>query len=303
MRPVPLRTVRTAAVAATAVALGASVLTAPPATAVSAQPQPHARATTLRIGTFNIDSTVSTATWKAAASRFLPTVDIAGMQEVAGKEKKAAITSMPGIGSFIPGTGNQDPIMWNTSRYRLVSGREARTAAGRRVENGHGSGYVHQKSTIASVARLSDVATGEPLSVINVHLLPGAVNRGKKVKGRRLRFRMYRDQVANLSRIVATEQAWSGGRVWVLGDFNDNYVSDRLFHKHRLAYSTLRRGRMICSWEARPVLRGGHGSGTRSGSYLDQIWAMQHAASVTVLRQSQFRVGEHYPLVSTYSVP
>ncbi|MGZ4451356.1 MAG: hypothetical protein ACXVD1_00335 [Nocardioides sp.] len=277
----------------------------PSASAAAADPAPlqaHARSTALRIGTFNLDADVPLDTWRTAVGQFLPYTDIAGMQEVAGKAKKEVLEGLPGIGSYVP-QHTQDPILWNDSLYSLVGGRSAPMAAGRRVEAPVGRGTIWQPTKKATVARLRNRATGQVLSVIDVHMLHQAVDKGKPVKGVPRRVRMYKDQVKGLDRIIATERSWSGGRVWVLGDFNDNYMADKELHRRALAYSHLHRHHLVASWETRGRIKPGRGTSTGNGSYLDAIYALQPAASVRVLRQSRFDIGQHYPLLSSYNVP
>ena len=277
----------------------------PSATAEAGAPAPleaHARATSLRIGTFNIDVEVPLDRWRTAVDQFLPYTDIAGMQEVGGKEKKEVLQRLPGIGSYVS-KHTQDPVLWNDGLYSLIDGRSVPMAEGRTVEAPKGKGLIWQPTKRATVVRLRNRASGTVLSVINVHMLHQAVDKGKPVKGVPRRVRMYKDQVKGLVRIVADERRWSGGHLWVLGDFNDNYMADKELHRRALAYSNLHRNGLIASWEARRTIRPGRGTSTGNGSYLDAIYATQRAASVRVLHQSRFDIGQHYPLLSSYTVP
>jgi len=257
----------------------------------------------MRIGTFNIDAGVPVDRWTQTVRDFSTQVDVAGLQEATGRTKVAALAAMPGISTYVAPHYRQQPIFWNSSLFSLVGGRAPKTAGGRQVEKLNG-GVTHQETTRATVARLRSKATGRTISVIDVHLLPNAVREGRRVRGVPRRFAMYEEQVRKLGKIVAKEKKWAHGRVWLLGDFNDNYVADKKKHKRKLAYATMHRHGLVAAWQAvKGKLRPGQGSGTRSGSYLDVIWSPERAASVAVLREETFRVGQHYPLVSTYPMP
>lgn len=287
-----------------AVATAAGPAPSPTATThARAGAAPAARASALRVGTFNIDVGVPLDTWTRTIQSFLPRVDVGGLQEVAGRDKAAALRSMPGFNSYVSHRFKQNPVFWNTSVFSLVKGRSPRIAKGRTVE-GRSGGSMYERPTLATVARLRSKATGRTVSVVSVHLLQGSVDNGKKVPGRSRRFAMYQEQVRNLGKVMAKERKWADGPVWLVGDFNDNYMAEKKHHRRKLAYATLHRRGLVSSWQAvQGKLRPGQGSGTRSGSYLDQIWSNRKAGSVAVLRDQVFRVGQHYPVVSTYRMP
>jgi endonuclease/exonuclease/phosphatase family metal-dependent hydrolase len=291
-----------------AIAVGGLVFSGPAASAHPApersSPGPAERGSVVRIGTFNINAGLPVDQWRQAVQAFIPRVDIAGLQEAAGKDKAAALKSMPGINSYVSQRFLQEPIFWNPDAFGLIRGRSPKIADGRMVEDRNGGGLVHQDSTLATVVRLRSKVSGETISVVNVHLIQGAVNAGKPLPGVPRRVGMYADQVRHLGKVVRAEKRWAGGPVWVVGDFNVNYGRDKAVHKKRFAYSTMRRRDLVASWEARKgELQPGHGSGARSGAYLDVIWSTRRARSVDVLREDPFRVSDHFPVVSTYAAP
>lgn len=278
---------------------------ATPRTASTAAAPAERAAAPLRIGTFNIDAKLPLDRWRQAAGDFIPLVDIGGMQEVAGRQKAAALRSVPGIDSYVSNRFLQEPIFWNTNLFTLIQGRSPRIAKGRYVEGLYGHGTLYRRSTLATVVRLRSRTTGRTISVIDVHLIECAVDNGKRVRSVPRRFAMYKDEVRGLGKVVAQEKKWAQGPVWLLGDFNDNYAADKRVRNPKLAYAAMRRRHLVASWEAiKGKLKPGQGSGARGkGSYLDVIWSTQHAASVSVLREERFHVGQHYPVVSTYPMP
>jgi endonuclease/exonuclease/phosphatase family metal-dependent hydrolase len=258
----------------------------------------------LRVGTFNIDAGRSLDEWRTAVQALTTRVEIGGIQEAAGTEKAAALKAMPGINSYVSQKFLQEPIFWNADAFSLVRGRSPVIAAGRKVENRSGPGLVRQDRSLATVVRLRSKTSGETISVVNVHLLQGAVNAGKKLKGVPRRVAMYEDQVRNLGTVVGKEKQWAGGPVFVTGDFNVNYGRDKAVKNKKLAYATLHRRGLVASWEARKgQLQPGQGSGAVSGAYLDVVWSTRKAHSVDVLREDPYRISTHFPVVSTYASP
>ncbi len=314
MRSPVLGTVRSILATATA---GALLLTGLPTGQAAAQPhrshqshqppQHHAaaeRATVVRVGTFNINAGLPVDRWRQAVYDFSLLVDVGGLQEAAGKDKAHALATMPGVGSYVSKRFLQEPVIWNRDAFMLLRGRSPKIAAGRMVESKTGPGLVRQPATLATVVRLRSRTSGETVSVLNVHLLSGAVNAGKRLPGVPRRFGMYRDQVRNLGKLVRKEKRWAGGPVWLVGDFNVNYGRDKAVRNRSLAYATMRRKGLVASWEARKgQLKPGQGSGSRGGAYLDVIWSQRKARSVAVHRDERFRVSDHYPVVSAYAAP
>lgn len=307
MRASALGTVRSALAMGT---IGALLLSGHAAGHASGPPPQHRKAdaverdSVVRVGTFNINAGLPVDRWRQAVQDFGTLVDVGGLQEAAGKEKAHALATMPGVGSYVSKRFLQEPVFWNQDAFALVRGRSPKIAAGRKVESKTGPGLVRQRATLATVARLRSRTSGETVSVINVHLISGAVNAGKRLPGVPRRFEMYRDQVRNLGRLVHKEKRWAGGPVWLVGDFNVNYGRDKAVRNRSLAYATMRRKGLIASWEARKgELRPGEGSGSRSGAYLDVIWSQRKARSVTVHRDDRFAVSDHFPVVSTYASP
>lgn len=292
-----------ASVAALALPIG---LLSAPADAAPDQPPVADRtaAGTMRIGTFNINAGLPLDRWVQAYSDFRGLVDVAGMQEVAGQDKNRAIEATPGWGSFRPSAFVQNPVFWNQDVFSLVNARAVKLNKPRRIEDKETHRLVRQPANLASVVRLRSKATGNTLSVINVHLLSYAVKIGKPHPGKKRRFHLYLDQVRNLAKLSKQEKQWSGGRVFALGDYNVNYLFEKKHRDKRFSFSRMRRAGLVAAWEARGhCCQVGDGSLVKGGSYLDTTWSARRASTIAVYRDDNFRVSDHWPVVSTYAMP
>jgi len=201
------------------------------------------RSASVRIATFNIRAAVSTSTFAAGVKALLPSADIIGLQEVNSKDKarklaqvkrstewdfwrqyRTHVASHPKRG----GT-EQQPVMWRSSRFvctysgpMLASG-----LISLRGEAASGDGTVKHWF---SVIHLVDRVTGQRISIVNVHMLHGAVAGGRPIRSRPKHWRTYKIQRANL--IQKTQHQQGYGKVFIIGDFNAGWVADRK-HRHK----------------------------------------------------------------------
>ncbi|MFC4787104.1 endonuclease/exonuclease/phosphatase family protein [Nocardioides sp. MAHUQ-72] len=253
-----------------------------------------------RVGSFNINASRSTAVFKNAVRHFRQSVDVAGLQEVTSKEKTAFLHSMRGWAAYGPDELHANPIIWRKSVFKGISGHGVKIASARNVGNEKPGAPAHRTPQYATVARLQNRATGVKISVINVHLVAGAVNGGRCVKDAPRLCELYKDSVAGLRRAAAQERSWANGRVYVIGDMNDNYPADKRHKRRPLAFAQLRSASLVAHWERRREILPSRGSGTRGGAYLDQIWARRKPARIDVDRS--INVSDHYPIVAVYDV-
>lgn len=277
-----------AAVAATPVAVNAPTASA-------------AGRTQLRVGSYNIRAGVGTNTFSSAVHGLISQVDVAGLQEVNHHAKEDVLRRMRSQGfSYWRASkdhGEQSPIVWRTSRFRLVSHKSVRIA--KRYHVGHeikGRGP-RTNRMYAVVVHLKDKATGGNVSVINVHLLPGACINGGPMRGRPRTFKAFRATVIHLGRLAKAQKAF--GRVYVLGDFNIGYKADRRVGRTHMPVKTFRRLGMTSMW-ATQVPSGKRGSHAGSPSLIDQVFAGRKASNTAV--RFDMRQSDHYPVIARYMV-
>lgn len=282
-----------AAVAALAAVSAAPVVRVTPA-AVSEQP--------LSVGSYNIRAGVSTDTFRDAVQDLTSGahgVDVAGLQETNSHKKEAVLASLASSGwSYYRGSpGEQSPVIWNSDRFRFVSGRVARVARSLYIGNEMKGRAPRTAPMYVTVVRLLDRRTDTNISVINVHLLPGAVINGSPTPGRPRWFRAFRNSVVNLVSLAASERSF--GTVFVLGDFNVGYAADKRVHRPRLPYARFLRKGMTSMWATeRPS--GSIGSHQKSPALIDQVYSATRATSATVRHGVTY--SDHYPVVATYQL-
>ena len=270
-----------------------------PATPVTATNLAAAKTTVgVRIGTYNILCAVDTATFRSAVEALVPLVDVAGLQEVNSHEKEAVLDSLSGSGWAYWRSkvdhAEQNPVIWNTARFRLLSARQVKLNDPGYIGNER-PGVSTINSMYASVVRLRDLATGQDVSIVNSHLVSGAVKGGRKTPGRTRLFRIYREQVSSLARVTKNERAW--GRTFVMGDFNVGWVADKRERLRRLPFMTFRRQSMPSMWATqRPSAE----KGTHNNALIDQVYSTTKASSSQVVFDLPY--SDHRPAIATYQL-
>lgn len=237
---------------------------------------------TTRVGTFNLFQRSDNGRADAALRRFVEHVDVAGLQEYGGPDRRASLAGLRDLGYafYKPrDTPTAPPIIWDADRYQLMRGRSVLAADGRRV------GIIPGRRTVlddlyGTVVVLRDMLLDRETVVGNLHtpahveLWPGP-RRG-----------MYREAVL----AVAADMHLHRERpAYLTGDWNWSLATPDALPRRLLA----RRGLVSC-WSGNPSPRGTHGH-----RLIDGIFARDRADEAHVL--SGFHVGDHDPAVATYT--
>ena len=251
----------------------------------------------LRIATFNLRAGMGIKKFKRGVRAVRRHAGVVGLQEIGKARRHRWLRASRTWGHFHPSYIRQNPVIWNKNRFRKVAARGQRIAKSRWLLGqlpGHRRQDGKRKHSTATVVRLRDKATGRRLSVVNVHLVHGAVKGGKPWPRRPRVFNLYRDQMRGVVRTVRKERRW--GRVFVVGDFNAGYRADRHHALPRLPYRSFKRVRMNSMWQGTRYLR--HDRGTRNDALIDQVWSKRLPRRARVLRG--VRPSDHFPAVATY---
>jgi hypothetical protein len=280
--------------------LASIATTAPSSAAVTDVTDP------LHIGSYNIEITQPENQFELAVQFIKTKADVAGLQESGGGNRREYLDSDRSWRIYHPPKLPQDPVIWNPQVYNLVSAHQVKLSDGARIEDPRG-GLMWQKAIYAPVVRLRQISTGYVFSLINVHLMVGAVNQGRMRPGQRHRYRVYVRQVKALKGLVRDEHS-RGFPVYVTGDFNIGYVADKENHVRKLPYHQLRRVNQVANWSGKKLNDYGthidsHCAHHKAhcGAYMDQIWAPAKAATSTVYIHEIH--SDHYPIMSTYPIP
>lgn len=247
----------------------------------------------VKVGTYNLVAGMSTSTFDAALDEFLPRVDVAGLQEVNSKDKAAVMAGKSGWSHYRAKRlyGEQNPVMWRTSEFDLVSAGTTQTSP-----ECHIGDELWNKSVImphfVTVVRLVHKDTGEKISLVNAHLMPGAVRGGRPVAERPRLVDCYAKELRNTRAVAVAEKAW--GQVFVLGDFNAGYVKDAKYAVKRLPYRRFAAVDMASMWATeRPAT-----AGTKDNSLMDQVWSTESASSASV--EFDITQSDHFPGIAGY---
>lgn len=248
------------------------------------------------VGTYNIQSNTSLAGFEEAVDAFKQRVDVTGLQEIGANVKNKYLLSDATWGYYRPEQLQQNPVIWDTQVFDLVAAHGVLLAKGRDVQGEKPSNTDFRKDSYATVVRLRHLLTGQQISVINVHLVSGAVKAGLPWPDRPLLFKLYTEQVASLVRLQAIERDASD-QVFVLGDFNVGYKADRKRHRVRLPFRQLTSRGLISMWRDYDVDHGG----THSDAYIDQVWSTEAVDGAEV--ETDIVHGDHLPVIATYGLP
>jgi endonuclease/exonuclease/phosphatase family metal-dependent hydrolase len=251
--------------------------------------------TAVRMTTFNVQFGRSVDDFRAGVTALLGRSDIIGLQEVGNRDKEAFLETLSQSGwAHYAVRPSQEPVLWRTDRFSFVSGRLVQISAATYIGNEVRGMTSTQKPRYVAVVRLLDKVTGRRVSVVNAHLVQGAVRGGRPWVGRPLLWGLYKRGLVNLAGVTVTEKAW--GRVFVLGDFNAGWVADKNHLKKRLPIRTFSRLSMRSMWAAaRPT----NGLGTHNDALIDQIFSGVVPLSTAV----QFDLAgfsDHRPAIATF---
>jgi endonuclease/exonuclease/phosphatase family metal-dependent hydrolase len=249
----------------------------------------------VRIATFNVQVRRSLDQFTGGVSALLGRSDIIGLQEMDSRDKAAWLDTLRQAGwdhYFV--RPSQEPVLWRSDRFTLQSGRLVQISPATYIGSEVRGMTATQKARYVVVVRLVDKVTGQRVSVINAHLVQGAVRGGRPWVGRPRLWGLYKRGLVNLAGVTVTERAW--GHVFTMGDFNAGWVEDRRRLRKRLPIRTFSRLSMRSMWAAaRPT----NGLGTHNDALIDQIFS-----GIVPLRTAvQFDLGgfsDHRPAIATY---
>lgn len=272
---------------------------APAASSGSAQASDAARGkkdglVPVDIGSYNIRADRTLRQFKKGVDALKERVHVAGLQEIAEKEKNDYLQLDENWGYYRPSELRQNPVIWDTRQFQYAGAPASgyRIARGRPIESKTG-GEEYKDASFATVVRLDHLVTGVEISVVNVHLLSGASRVGRPWPGRPRRFDMLCDQVRGLIRLVRTEQE-RGNTVFVVGDFNVGFQADQKVRHKKLPFKRFRKVGFRSIWQGGELAK----KGTYENAYLDQIWAVEPAEQREVARD--IRQSDHYPAIGRY---
>ena len=252
--------------------------------------------TSVRVATYNVQVRRSVQEFTSGVTRLAARSDIVGLQEMETREKEAVLASMADAGwSYYAGRpAFQMPTMWRHERFTLISARPAKIADATYIGNEAPKMKPNQHARYVSVVRLLDKVTGRKVSVINAHLVSGAVKGGRFIADRPRLVAFYKVGLRNLAALTAVEQRF--GRVFVVGDFNAGWVADRKHLRYRMPIRTFGRVGMSSMWAySRPT----NGLGTRNDALIDQIYSNIRPTS-SVVQFDLSGLSDHRPAIATY---
>ncbi|MGZ4699526.1 MAG: endonuclease/exonuclease/phosphatase family protein [Oryzihumus sp.] len=282
-----------AAVAAVAAGLMLPLLAAPSTAGAAITTEPGS----MTVGTYNIRAGVSTDTFRHAVEALTTRVQVAGLQEVNSHAKEDVLASLPGWSYYRSprGLGEQTPVIWNSSVFTFLSARAARISGEGYIGDELPTGDGYLDPNYVTVVHLRHIATGQAISVVNLHTAHGAVYGGLPVPSRPRLFKRYAHEIVRIGEIASTEKAW--GPTYVLGDFNVGWVQDNKHRHAKLPFRVMRAIGMRSMWATERPASGG----THSTSLIDQVYSTTRATHARV--EFDMSDSDHHPGTADYVVP
>lgn len=251
----------------------------------------------IRVGSYNITVHTTVDLFGLAVAAFLPKVHIAGLQEVDQtlKQELLAGYELLGWGHYAPARyqGYQNAVLWRTSRFRELSTGEAKISPRWFIADENEKQGSHIKEKHVTVVRLQDRLTGQTVSVVNVHLMNGAIQGGRARPGVPRTYALLVHQIQELETIVSRERA-NSDRLFVLGDFNVGWLADSQVRHRKLVFRMMRRQGMVANWATEHPKR----RGTMKGALLDQVYSEKKALVARVLFGLDY--SDHRPAYAVY---
>ena len=247
------------------------------------------------IGTYNIRADRTLKQFKKAVDAFKERVQVAGLQEIAEKEKNDYLQFDENWGYYRPDELRQNPVIWDTTYFSFASAPSSgyRIADAAEVESKTG-GPEHKDPSYATVVRLDHLLSGNEVSIINVHLLSGSTRVGKPFPGRPKRYALLCEQVRGLIKVVQAERE-RGNEVFVMGDFNVNFEADQKVKDPDLPFKRFKKIGYRSVWQGGDDLAD---KGTYGVAYLDQFYSSETPFSREVAYD--IKQSDHFPALARY---
>jgi endonuclease/exonuclease/phosphatase family metal-dependent hydrolase len=266
------------------------------------------RAAAIEIATYNVASTLRTRRAVRDVKQLAASgVDIVALQEMANPARRARVRAALvtcarcHFRAHMPRRAVQGstPILYRAHRFRLEGSGTRRVARATRV-GAHGAGPARVRARYVNWVRVRDEVSGRALVILNNHAIPSVQgHKGAPDKKARGRLEVYRRHMHGLQRMV-TRFKRAGAKVFVTGDLNVNYRTDRRVAARPFPYHRLGAVGMRASYEALGEPRAGTHV-LRSGNdrrLIDYVYFLPRR-SVRPVQQSILRgyASDHRPLV------
>jgi exonuclease III len=254
--------------------------------------------TDIRIASYNVNYNVNLSVFGQAVGDLLPRVDIAALQEVNKRDKHALLQEYEDSGEWgyynpPPLEGYQNAVLWRTDRFAELSTAHPRISPRWFIGDENPKVGRYQKEKFVAIVRLEDRLTQKKVTVIDVHLINGAIRGGKRRPGMRRTYNLLVHQIDQLKDIVKKEKPTSD-KLFVLGDYNIGWVLDKKVGKRKLVFETMKRIGMKANWATEHPKR----RGTQGRALMDQIYSENKALAAKVF--FGFKYSDHRPAYGLY---
>lgn len=286
----------------------ASAATGPAPFAAKARNASH-----VKVATYNTSAQLGVEQAVADVTRLADQADIVTLQEMSSLKRRNAVRaklvdcSMCPFEAYIPEDAVQGgtPILYRWEKFR-VEGSGTTKVSDATYVGPRGAGPSTLRAKYVNWVQLRDRTTGRDVYVLNNHAVPSVQGKGGAPNRRmKARLRLYRQHMAGL-RTLITEFKTGGGVVFVTGDLNVNFRTDRKVQAKMFPYSRMKALGLRASFDSlgepsggTHVLRSGY-----SSRLIDYVYASTSSPGVTAVDQRILGgySSDHRPVVATYQL-
>jgi endonuclease/exonuclease/phosphatase (EEP) superfamily protein YafD len=218
-----------------------------PSDAVSAAAATTTTTAPIKIATYNVETTLTPQQALSDIQKLASTgVDVIALQEMGSRERRDFIRaqfidcSTCQWAAYMPLSGAKasENILFRRSRFALED-QGSRQVSEQTYVGPEGAGPSTLKAKYISYVRLYDKTSGQHVWVLNNHAVPSvqAKDGGPNYK-LPVRLELYKEHMEGLKTFL-TELTGTGSPVFVTGDFNVNYRTDKKVQASIFPYSEL----------------------------------------------------------------
>lgn len=194
------------------------------------------------------------------------------------------------------------PILWNRARFTL-EGYGAFTALANSYTDENGDRVSRKWITWV---QLHDNTANKSLYVINLHTPAGVESAGTPISKMKKRNSTYKTQMQLLSTVIKDNFTAANVPIYVLGDFNVDYRTDKTVKYKYYPYVTFANLGFTSNWAFadanEPLPAGGTGSSTRLIDYIAIKESLGMSFDSTSINADMFG-SDHHPVFATVSYP
>lgn len=249
----------------------------------------------VRVATYNIHNDLGYTAARTAVRRLVPKADVIGLQEFYSPLRVPILAELAvdGWQFWKPALIGADPVLYDGNVFSFRSGDAVQMTPGLKVEDPKTLfRMTYARPTYATVVRLVHKPTGQPVTIVNAHLIARATKDGRPFRKVPNRVSAYKQGMAAVA--AAVERERQSATVFATGDWNVHYNFDARERVRAFPFRQFKRQGMQSVWKTKTPRK----PTINDNGVIDGIWAASRPARAKVL--GRFPESDHRPVWSKY---